>query len=126
MGSSARGPGSPPTEQAQVVRSIADLEKRARQTSGIQLAEERLDAELTRTSRALRRVRTGYAYQPPAYRTYRRRRATCPQGPTYHPGYEYQPRACRTYPAYRTYRAPWHPRLDKAVAQAANAKDQVG
>ena len=83
MGSSARGPGSPPTEQPQVVRSIADLEKRARQTSGIQLAEERLDTELTRTSRALRRVRTGYAYQPPAYRTYRRRRATCPQGPTY-------------------------------------------
>ena len=117
MGSSARGPGSPPTEQAQVVRSIADLEKRARQTSGIQLAEERLDTELTRTSRALRRVRTGYAYQPAAYRTYRRRRATCPQGPTY------QPQAYRTYPAYR---APWHPRLDKAVAQAANAKDQVG
>ena len=38
-------------------------------------------AELTRTPRGLRRVRTGYAYQPPALGTYRRRRAACPQGP---------------------------------------------
>ena len=33
------------------------------------------DAMLTRTSRGLRTVRTGYAYQPPACCTYRRRRA---------------------------------------------------
>jgi hypothetical protein len=39
--------------------------------------------ELTRTPRRLRRVRTGYAYQPPALSTYRRRRAACPQGPAY-------------------------------------------
>ena len=38
---------------------------------------------LTRTPRRLRWVRTGYAYQPPALCTYRRRRAACPQGPTY-------------------------------------------
>ena len=40
-------------------------------------------AKLTRTPRGLRWVRTGYAYQPPALGTYRRRRAACPQGPTY-------------------------------------------
>ena len=40
-------------------------------------------AELTRTPRGLRWVRTGYAYQPPALGTYRRRRAACPQGPAY-------------------------------------------
>ena len=28
-------------------------------------------------------MRTGYAYQPPALGTYRRRRAACPQGPAY-------------------------------------------
>ena len=39
-------------------------------------------AELTRTPRGLRRVRTRYAYQPPALCMYRRRRAACPQGPT--------------------------------------------
>ena len=55
--------------------------------------EDWLPNELTRTPRGLRRVRTRYAYEPPAYCTYRRRRAACPQGPT-----------------YRTYRAPWHPR----------------
>ena len=41
------------------------------------------DAELTRTPRGLRWVRAGYAYQPPALCTYRRRRAASPQGPTY-------------------------------------------
>ena len=56
--------------------------------------EDWLPNELTRTPRGLRRVRTRYAYEPPAYCTYRRRRAACTQGPT-----------------YRTYRAPWHPRL---------------
>ena len=55
--------------------------------------EDWLPNELTRTPRGLRRARTRYAYQPPAYCTYQRRRAACPQGPT-----------------YRTYRAPWHPR----------------
>ena len=39
--------------------------------------------QLTRTPRRLRRVRTGYAYQPPALGTYRRRRAACPQGATF-------------------------------------------
>ena len=33
--------------------------------------------------RRLRRVRTGYAHRPPACGTYPRRRAACPQGPTY-------------------------------------------
>ena len=40
-------------------------------------------ARLIRTPRGLRRVRTGYAYRPPALGTYRRRRAACPQGATY-------------------------------------------
>ena len=40
-------------------------------------------AKLTSTPRGLRWVRTGYAYQPPALGTYRRRRAACPQGPAY-------------------------------------------
>ena len=40
-------------------------------------------AKLTRAPRGLRRVRTGYAYQPPALGTYRTHRAACPQGPTY-------------------------------------------
>ena len=39
--------------------------------------------KLTRTPRGLRRVRTGYAYQPPALGTYRTHRAARPQGPTY-------------------------------------------
>ena len=33
---------------------------------------------LTRTPRGLRTARTGHAYQPPACRTYQRRRAACP------------------------------------------------
>ena len=41
------------------------------------------DAKLTRVLRRLRRVRTGYAYQPPALGTYRTHRAARPQGPTY-------------------------------------------
>ena len=40
-------------------------------------------AELTRTPRGLRWVRTGYAYQPPVLGTYRTHRAACPQGPPY-------------------------------------------
>ena len=46
-------------------------------------AQLRRHAKLTRTPRGLRRVRTGYAYQPPALDRYRRHRAACPQGPTY-------------------------------------------
>ena len=46
-------------------------------------ARPRCSAELTRTPRGLRWVRTGYTYQPPALGTYRRRRAACPQGPAY-------------------------------------------
>ena len=62
--------------------------------------------ELTRTPRRLRWVRTGYAYQPPALGTYRRRRAALPQGPrTVRTGYAYQPRALGTY------RVLWHPRF---------------
>ena len=50
-------------------------------------------------------VRTSYAYQPPACRTYQRRRAACPEAPsTVHTPYTYQPRQCRTY------HVPWHPR----------------
>ena len=45
----------------------------------LQLCQTRL----TRTHRGLRRVRTGYAHQPPTYCTCRRRRAACPQGPTH-------------------------------------------
>ena len=37
--------------------------------------------KLTRTSRSLRTVRTGYAYQPPACYTYQRRRAACLEAP---------------------------------------------
>ena len=62
-------------------------------------------AKLTSTPRGLRWVRTGYAYQPPALGTYRRRRAACPQGPrTVRTGYAYQPQALGTY------RVLWHPR----------------
>jgi hypothetical protein len=39
--------------------------------------------ELTRTPQGLCRVPTGFAYQPPALCTYRRRTAARPQGPTY-------------------------------------------
>ena len=39
------------------------------------------DAKLTRAPRGLRRVRTGYAYQPPALGTYRTHRAACPRAP---------------------------------------------
>jgi glutathione S-transferase len=38
----------------------------------------RCGPELTRTPRCLRWIRTGYAYQPSALGTYRRRRAACP------------------------------------------------
>ena len=41
------------------------------------------EPELTRTPRGFCWVRTGYAYQPPTLGTYRRRRAACPQVPTY-------------------------------------------
>jgi len=51
MGGSAAS-GAPPKEQAQVVRSIAELERRARQTSGIQLAEERLDKAVAEVAKA--------------------------------------------------------------------------
>jgi GTPase SAR1 family protein len=47
---------------------------------------------------AYRTARTGYAYPPPAYCTYQRRRAACPQGPTHctYAGYACQPRAHRS------------------------------
>ena len=47
---------------------------------------------------AYRTARTGYAYRPPAYCTYQRRRAACPQGPTHctYAGYACQPRAHRS------------------------------
>ena len=63
--------------------------------------------ELTRTPRRLRRVRTGYAYQPPALGTYWRHRAACPQGPTYRTHWVRVP---ASGVGYRTYRVPWQPR----------------
>ena len=69
--------------------------------------------ELTRAPRCLRWVRTGDACQPPAYCTYRTRRAACPQGATYctywvrvpASAVPYVPRTVRTaYRPYRTYR----------------------
>ena len=56
---------------------------------------------LTRASRSLRAVRMGYAYQPPACCTYRRRRAARPEA---------QRTARVPASAYRTYRVPWHHR----------------
>ena len=50
---------------------------------GHRWAEPSLEPKLTRTPRGLRRVRTGYSYQPPALGTYRAHRAACPQGPTH-------------------------------------------
>ena len=50
---------------------------------GMEGGEDRRGAELTRTPRRLRWVRTGNAYQPPALDTYRRRREPCPQVPAY-------------------------------------------
>ena len=44
-------------------------------------ASLRAASVLTRTSRGLRTVRTGYVYQPPACCTYRRHRAACPGRP---------------------------------------------
>ena len=57
--------------------------------------------ELTRTPRGLRRVRTGYAYQPSTLGTYRRRRRLSPRAPrTVRTGYAYRlGRAARA--AYR-------------------------
>jgi hypothetical protein len=52
----------------------------------------------------LRAVRTGYAYQPPAYCTYRRRRAACAQGPTH---CTYWARVPASGVPYVPYRAPW-------------------
>ena len=45
-----------------------------------------------------RRAGTGYAHQPPACCTYRRRGAACPRAPrTVRTPYAYQPRACLTH-----------------------------
>ena len=64
---------------------------------------------LTCTTRGLRTVRTGYAYQRPACRHDRRRRAACPRAPgTVHARLAYRPRA------YRMYRVPWHLRPELA------------
>ena len=41
--------------------------------------EDWLPNELTRTPRGLRTLRAGYAYRPPAYCTYQRRRAAYPR-----------------------------------------------
>ena len=67
--------------------------------------ERRLWPELTRTPRGLRRVRTGYAYQPPALVRTGRTGRLAPRAPrTVRTGYAYQPRP------YRTHRVPWQPR----------------
>ena len=76
------------------------------------------DAKLTRVLRRLRRVRTGYAYQPPALGTYRTHRAACPRAPrTVRTGYAYRPRALGTY------RVLWQPRraLSDLLKGDANA-----
>ena len=65
------------------------------------------DAQLTRTPRGLCGVRTGYAHQPPALGTHRRRRAACPQGPTYCTYWLRVPATGAR--AYRAYCVPWHP-----------------
>ena len=52
----------------------------ALRSSGFFLLHSKLTRPLIIT---LRRVRAGYAYRPPALGTHRRRRAACPQGPTY-------------------------------------------
>ena len=70
-----------------------------------------VDQELTRTPRGLRWVRTGYAYQPPALGTYRRRREACPQGPAY----------CTHRPC-----VPWHPRRGRAKRAPGRVRDGGG
>ena len=47
------------------------------------MSMQQFGAMLTRTSRGLRTVRTGYAYRPPACCTCRRHRAACPGGPSH-------------------------------------------
>ena len=67
-----------------VVSGAASSTRRASSTQpAATVARARRAAEPTRTPRRLRRVRAGYAYQPPALYAYRMRRAACPQGPTY-------------------------------------------
>ena len=65
------------------------------------------EPKLTRTPRGLRRVRTGYAYQPPALGTYRRRRAACPQGPTYCTYWVRVPASAVPYVLRTCHRVPW-------------------
>ena len=78
------GAGTPnETEEERELREAFELDEML--VCGVGLGELlRWQPELTRTPRRLRRVRTGYTYQPHlALCTYRRRRAACPEGPTY-------------------------------------------
>ena len=75
-------------------------------------------AELTRTPRGLRRVRTGYAYQPPALGTYRRRRAACPQGPTYCTYWVRVPASAVPYVP----RTVWQPRWSTGSSRVSRAR----
>ena len=75
--------------------------------------------ELTRTPRGLRRVRTGYAYRPPALGTYRGHRAACAQGLTcctYGVQYAFQPRAFGTYHVGVITSVLWNPGEDRQRA----------
>ena len=65
------------------------------------------EPKLTRTPRGLRRVRTGYAYQPPALGTYRTHRAACPQGPTYCTYWVRVPASAVPYVLRTCHRVPW-------------------
>eukprot|EP00964_Phaeocystis_antarctica_P160631 scaffold132402_cov57-Phaeocystis_antarctica.AAC.2 len=67
---------------------------------------------LTRTSRSLRTVRTGYAYQPPAY-VPEAQGSCCAMVRT---SCAYQPRVCRTY------RVPWHPRRQRLHRQGVECR----
>ena len=92
---------------------------RALPTGRARRVPARRGAELTRTPRGLRWVRTRYACQPRALGTYRRRRAACLQGPTYctyrvrvpASAVPYVPRTVAPQAGsactIRTYRVPW-------------------
>ena len=75
------------------------------------------EPKLTRTPRGLRRVRTGYAYQPPALGTGGAGRLA-PRAPrTVRTGYAYQPRPYRTSCVRATAYRGYHPRPEQAMVE---------
>ena len=92
-----------------IKRDAAAVEREKVDLIKAEIADSKFRAELTRTPRRLRWVRTGYAYQPPALGTYRRRSAVFPQGPAY---CTYWVRVPAT--GVCTYCVPWHPRCGGA------------